>query len=275
MGHTTYNLSETTKQGIDPRAVFTYTLSSKARLVGRHLVVGGTSTLVALSKAGFHMPAKEGYVMGWLRRRDKDQVIENIAFTTDDPEWYAGSFLTDDGDPATIIIPINTLAGMTDAQKLAALDRAVFYAQQNNAIHIAVRIDHHIRNASRDQINWLVDRLITSTEYTPVKAALAQIKLHLERQITKNARPGYIYLVEGRDCYKIGKSKDAPKRTRTFGLLLPFQTRLIHTIPTSDMAWAEAYLHQTFADVRLNGEWFELGYDDVSWICELTELEPA
>ncbi len=58
MGHATYNLSETTKQGIDPRAVFTYTLSSKARLVGRHLVVGGTSTLVALSKAGFHMPAE-------------------------------------------------------------------------------------------------------------------------------------------------------------------------------------------------------------------------
>ena len=55
MRHTTYNLSETTGQGIDPRTVFAYNLSSKARLVGRRSVVGGTSTLVALSKAGFHV----------------------------------------------------------------------------------------------------------------------------------------------------------------------------------------------------------------------------
>jgi hypothetical protein len=87
------------------------------------------------------------------------------------------------------------------------------------------------------------------------------------------ARPGYIYLVGGNNAYKIGKSKDVPSRLRSF-LQLPFKTRLIHTIPTSDMVWAENYLHRTFAHCRLNGEWFDLAPQEVDWICGLTALNP-
>jgi hypothetical protein len=91
---------------------------------------------------------------------------------------------------------------------------------------------------------------------------------------TPRDRSGYIYLVEGQNCYKIGKSVDVPARTRSFGLLLPFKTKLIHFIPTSDMVWSESYLHGTFAHCRLNGEWFDLSPEEVAWICSLRTIEP-
>ena len=94
------------------------------------------------------------------------------------------------------------------------------------------------------------------------------------RPLRKPTEPGYVYLVEGRDCYKIGMSTNVPSRVSAFGLQLPFRTKLIHSIPTSDMKWAESYLHHTFAHCRLNGEWFNLTSDDVAWICALVELEP-
>jgi hypothetical protein len=87
------------------------------------------------------------------------------------------------------------------------------------------------------------------------------------------AQPGYIYLVGGNNVYKIGKSRDVPSRLRTF-LQLPFRTQLIHSIPTDDMVWAEAYLHQTFAHCRMNGEWFDLTSTEVAWICDLESLNP-
>lgn len=94
-----------------------------------------------------------------------------------------------------------------------------------------------------------------------------------EPRTERYARPGYIYLVGGGNNYKIGKSKDVPSRLRSF-LQLPFKTRLIHTIPTSDMVWAENYLHRVFAHCRLNGEWFDLTPADIDWICGLTALNP-
>jgi hypothetical protein len=100
---------------------------------------------------------------------------------------------------------------------------------------------------------------------------------HFEMQAAprteRYARPGYIYLVGGNNVYKIGKTKDIPSRLRSF-LQLPFRTRLVHAIPTSDMVWAENYLHRVFAHCRLNGEWFDLAPADVDWICGLTALNP-
>jgi len=57
-------------------------------------------------------------------------------------------------------------------------------------------------------------------------------------------------------------------------LQLPFPVERIFSIETSDMVWAETYLHQYFAKFRKNGEWFELGAEDVKWILSLTKLEP-
>lgn len=196
-----------------------------------------------------------------------------------DAEWFAGSYVVNDPfyacDPATIIIPVDTLAGMSDENIVKHVRKAAVYAEMTHALHAAAHIEYRIQHDSRAALSTLVRRMDAEKRYFPrLRAAITRIQMYLERRASLTTRPGYIYLVEGRDCYKIGKTKDLPTRIRTIGIQLPFQTRLIHFIPTSDMVWAETYLHRTFADARLNGEWFNLNSDDVAWICAIQSINP-
>lgn len=87
-------------------------------------------------------------------------------------------------------------------------------------------------------------------------------------------RTGYVYLVKSYDeFFKIGQAIDPRQRAK--GFQLPYKPKLIHTIPVSDMDWAERYLHRKFAHKRVDGEWFCLNSQDVAYIKSLTGLEPA
>lgn len=130
--------------------------------------------------------------------------------------------------------------------------------------------DYHVRILNRSDRSAA---LHIALEQSAVIMLEKQHKLREAEQIRPVACPGYVYLVGGNNVYKIGKAKDVPSRLRSF-LQLPFKTRLIHAIPTSDMVWAENYLHRAFAHCRLNGEWFDLAPHDVDWICGLTALNP-
>lgn len=87
-------------------------------------------------------------------------------------------------------------------------------------------------------------------------------------------KPGYLYLIAApdRSQFKLGKSKNPVKRFR--GLQLPAGSRLVHTIATSDMKWAEDYLHARYARVRLDGEWFRLSEAQLAEVCALSRLDP-
>lgn len=86
-------------------------------------------------------------------------------------------------------------------------------------------------------------------------------------------KPGYVYLVQGPPgLYKIGKSKDPEDRVRTFGVKLPFEVDLIHTIQCADYTAAEKALHLRFADKRSEGEWFALADEDVETIKAISAL---
>ncbi len=87
-------------------------------------------------------------------------------------------------------------------------------------------------------------------------------------------RKGYVYLLRADKYYKIGRTNCLDRRMKDIKLQLPFPVERIFSIETSDMVWAETYLHQHFAKFRKNGEWFELGAEDVKWILSLTKLEP-
>jgi hypothetical protein len=88
-------------------------------------------------------------------------------------------------------------------------------------------------------------------------------------------RPGFIYLLKSEaDYYKIGKSHDVPKRYNTLKVQVPHKVELAHVLPTSDMVWAEKYLHSRYAFERLNGEWFALSDDSVEEIIFLSRIDP-
>lgn len=100
----------------------------------------------------------------------------------------------------------------------------------------------------------------------------------IERERLKPKRapqPGHIYILQSAHGCKIGKTTNLTARLRALNVQLPFPATMLHTIATGDTTKAEAQLHQRFAHCRLNGEWFNLSPDDITWLCSLTSLEPT
>lgn len=79
---------------------------------------------------------------------------------------------------------------------------------------------------------------------------------------------GFVYLIFCMGYYKIGCAKSVQRRMKQFQEFLPEEIKIIHTIPTNDMHFAEARLHQRFDSKRVRGEWFRLTPEDVAFICE-------
>jgi hypothetical protein len=72
---------------------------------------------------------------------------------------------------------------------------------------------------------------------------------------------GYVYIIEAEDgFYKIGRSKNVPRRMSEFGVLLPSPVKPVYAFKMSDAPWAEKAMHQAFANQRANGEWFKLSH---------------
>lgn len=80
--------------------------------------------------------------------------------------------------------------------------------------------------------------------------------------------PGYVYFVQEymNGSFKIGKTKNLEKRMNIFGVKLPFENKLIFLIKTGNHHQTEVAFHKHFSDKRLEGEWFALNKDDLSWI---------
>ncbi|MGH2317865.1 GIY-YIG nuclease family protein [Planococcus sp. SE5232] len=80
--------------------------------------------------------------------------------------------------------------------------------------------------------------------------------------------PGYVYFVQEymTGSFKIGKTKQIDRRMNVFNVKLPFENKLIFLIKTADHHQTESAFHQHFSDKRLEGEWFSLTREDLSWI---------
>ncbi len=110
------------------------------------------------------------------------------------------------------------------------------------------------------------DQLIAAQNYKTRK------QLREEKQ-ANTLRPGFIYLVKSSTGhYKIGRAKNPDDRRRTFEVKLPFEVELIHTISSQNYSQAERSLHKRFAGKRVNGEWFALTDEDVTYIKSIQSL---
>lgn len=89
-------------------------------------------------------------------------------------------------------------------------------------------------------------------------------------KVVRTPKEGYVYLVKSvSGHYKIGKSINPHDRIRTFGVKLPFEVEIIHTIKSLQYHALEKFLHAKFDDKRVNGEWFNLSDDDVDYVKSL------
>jgi hypothetical protein len=75
---------------------------------------------------------------------------------------------------------------------------------------------------------------------------------------------GYVYLIRSGRYYKIGRSNSVGRRERELAVQLPDKVKLVHSIKSTDPVGIERYWHGRFEDRRKNGEWFELGPDDIA-----------
>ena len=103
--------------------------------------------------------------------------------------------------------------------------------------------------------------LIMSVDMLPVTA-------REDEGAVKKTKSGHIYVLRSpRDEYKIGLTTQKPSaRLKQISPQLPYKVDLILTVASLDVVKDEAYLHEYFADVRLNGEWFKLDCMDLEYI---------
>jgi len=83
------------------------------------------------------------------------------------------------------------------------------------------------------------------------------------------SREGFVYILKCGPYYKIGLSQVVDRRIEQLSTTPPFDVELIYTIETDDMYDLESFLHNKFSEKRKNGEWFELGQDDIEYIMGL------
>jgi len=84
---------------------------------------------------------------------------------------------------------------------------------------------------------------------------------------SRKTRPGYVYLIQGENgFYKIGRTVAPENRMKTFNVKLPFNVEYICLVKHDDHVSLETELHERFAAKRINGEWFALNDEDVTYI---------
>lgn len=83
---------------------------------------------------------------------------------------------------------------------------------------------------------------------------------------------GVVYMLQGGQWFKIGKSVNPDKRLTQIKLQIPFPVEVVHTIRAADPLKAEAHWHRRFAALRQNGEWFLLTDAEVKEFKSVSEM---
>jgi hypothetical protein len=83
--------------------------------------------------------------------------------------------------------------------------------------------------------------------------------------IEKTKYWGYVYLIKSGDHYKIGKTNNYNKRLGHLKIQLPNPIKHICSHETEDMDRLEKFYHSKFNHHRLNGEWFNLDYNEIEF----------
>lgn len=83
------------------------------------------------------------------------------------------------------------------------------------------------------------------------------------REVLRNDRSGFVYVLHSNGLYKIGHSKYVDKRIEQISPVMPYPVELVIAFAADDRYALEGELHQRYASKRLRGEWFALNSQDL------------
>lgn len=89
---------------------------------------------------------------------------------------------------------------------------------------------------------------------------------------TKAVVPGIVYMLQAGQHYKIGMTINLDKRLTQLKIQLPQAVTVVHTIKAANPSQVESHWHRRFASLRLNGEWFALGPNEVNEFKSVSEM---
>ena len=81
-------------------------------------------------------------------------------------------------------------------------------------------------------------------------------------------KEGYVYVIKedfSGTC-KIGMTSNLVSRQKTFGVTLPFDWDFVVTYRSNSYVELEKMLHDFYSSQRVNGEWFSLSEEDVTFL---------
>jgi hypothetical protein len=82
---------------------------------------------------------------------------------------------------------------------------------------------------------------------------------------------GYVYIVDCLGYTKIGAAHDVKRRIFALQAGNPFKLEIIHSFYHRSYIEAEAALHRSFKDFRIDREWFKLDFKQKRWLAEIRD----
>lgn len=152
----------------------------------------------------------------------------------------------------------------------------LFVAQVHYEVFIMPR--EHEAEMKRIEDEWQNKTYVPKPRKQPKQKPVGE-PINLRQWIGQrtSVRGGYVYVlkdIEISGYYKIGKTTNPHNRMKAFGVLLPFETELIHVIECDNADRIESQLHNHFSHKRKQGEWFALDNDDVNWLKLFNQINP-
>jgi hypothetical protein len=195
--------------------------------------------------------------------------------------WYIAARIENRGE---ILIPADQLGDMSDAEigrfvrilsneaRALGVTHTIEFYHDDDPIEL---LDKEIENLR--QFGYEHTNKYESIKYLEdYKAELLKPKPQLPASVKKEKRKrsGFVYLIKSEaGHYKIGRTTNIADRAKVFGVKLPFDIEIEHTIVCSDYVKAEQHLHEKFSAKRGQGEWFTLSEEDVAYIKSLERLD--
>lgn len=96
----------------------------------------------------------------------------------------------------------------------------------------------------------------------------------------RRSNAGWVYILDSNieahreddyRIFKIGRATNLKSRVKHLGTAYAYKPTIAYAFFAQDCIAAEAELHELFQPQRLNGEWFRLGYEDLTFISDYAE----